>query len=358
MSVEKMRAFIIRFLFYGLILALIFVALKYVFPFLMPFLMAFFIAWMLKPLTNKITQKTKLKRSMVAVGLLVVFYVLLVTLLIVLGTRLVLGAANLFEQLPDFYNNTIQPSLLAVQDKITDLPGNFDPALETVIGNLTDSFIAGFGGAVQTISTAVINWAGGFAMRVPNFFVQLLFTIVASFFFVSDYYKVTGFLCKQMPPKALQMLYKIKEKGIDVLLKFGRAYALLMLLTFAELSVGLMLLGVPYAVLWALLIALVDILPVLGTGTVLIPWSVISFILGNLPMGIGLLVMYAIITVVRQMLEPRVVGKQIGLYPLVTLMCMFVGAQLFGFIGLLGLPVAVTVLVQLNRSGDIHIFKN
>ena len=80
-------------------------------------------------------------------------------------------------------------------------------------------------------------------------------------------------------------------------------------------------------------------------------------ILGNFPLGIGLLILYAIITVVRQMLEQRGVGKQIGLYPLVTLVCMFVGTHLFGFIGLFGLPIIATVLVQLNQSGDIHLFK-
>ena len=112
-----------------------------------------------------------------------------------------------------------------------------------------------------------------------------------------------------------------------------------------------------YALLIALLTAIVDILPVLGTGTVRIPWAAAMLILGNFPLGIGLLILYAIITVVRQMLEPRVVGKQIGLYPLVTLVCMFVGTYLFGFVGLFGLPIIATVLVQLNQSGDIHLFK-
>ena len=94
-------------------------------------------------------------------------------------------------------------------------------------------------------------------------------------------------------------------------------------------------------------------MPVLGTGTILIPWGVVNLLLGNFPLGIGLLVLYAIITIVRQTLEPRVVGNQIGLYPLVTLMCMFVGSYLFGIVGLFGVPIAVTIMVQLHRSGDL-----
>jgi sporulation integral membrane protein YtvI len=153
------------------------------------------------------------------------------------------------------------------------------------------------------------------------------------------------------------MLFKIKDNGIDVLFKFAKAYALLLGLTFVELSIGLALLRVHYAILWAALIALVDILPVLGTGTVLIPWAVVNLILGNYPLGVGLLVLYGIITVVRQSLEPRVVGKQIGLYPLVTLVCMFLGSYLFGFVGLFALPIAVTVLVQLSRTEGFALFK-
>jgi len=195
------------------------------------------------------------------------------------------------------------------------------------------------------------------AGSVPSFLVKFIITIVASFFFVSDYYAITSFLARQLPQKARDMLFKVKEKGVDVIFKFGRAYAILLSITFVELLIGFSLLRVDYALLIALLTAIVDILPVLGTGTVLIPWAAAMLILGNFPLGIGLLILYAIITVVRQMLEPRVVGKQIGLYPLVTLVCMFVGTYLFGFVGLFGLPIIATVLVQLNQSGDIHLFK-
>ena len=168
-----------------------------------------------------------------------------------------------------------------------------------------------------------------------------------------DYYKITSFIVGLIPQRGKDMLFKVKEHGIDVLLKFGKAYAILLFITFVELSIGLSLLQIEYSVLIAAGTALVDILPVLGTGTILIPWGVVNLLLGNFPLGIGLLVLYAIITVVRQTLEPRVVGKQIGLYPLVTLMCMFVGSYLFGIVGLFGLPIAVTIVVQLHRSGDI-----
>lgn len=357
MSVEKMRAFIIKFVFYGIITALIYVILKYVFPFLTPFLLAFLIAFLLKPLINLLAEKTKVKRKIVAVGILIVFYVLAISLLTVLGTRLVIGAKDLFGQLPDFYGSVVEPNLILAQDKLADLFRNLDPGLQTWLESMGDSLMTGLNDTIKNISVSALGVAGSMAGSLPNFLVQLIITIVASFFFMVDYYTITAFITKQLPEKAKTMIFKVKEKGIDVLFRFGKAYALLMFITFAELSVGFALLRVPYAVLWAALISVVDILPVLGTGTVVIPWALISLIVGNLPLGIGLLVLYLIITVVRQTLEPRVVGRQIGLYPVVTLVCMFVGAQLFGVIGLFGLPIAVTVLIHLDRSGEIQLFK-
>ena len=131
-----------------------------------------------------------------------------------------------------------------------------------------------------------------------------------------------------------------------------------MLITFLEVFIGLTVLGVRYAFLIALLTAVVDLMPVLGTGTVMIPWGIIDLIAGNYFMGIGLLVLYAIITVIRQILEPKIVGKYVGLYPLLALVSMYVGLKLFGLIGLFGLPLSIVIFDRLRRDGFINIGKN
>lgn len=138
--------------------------------------------------------------------------------------------------------------------------------------------------------------------------------------------------------------------GFSVFLQFGKAYLFLMSLTFAELVVGLSLLKIEDSILLAGIIAFVDILPVFGVGTVLLPWIAVSFLIGSVPLGVGLLILYIIITIVRQVLEPRVVGQQIGLHPLITMICMFVGTYFFGIIGLFGFSVLATILVQSKRN--------
>lgn len=128
-------------------------------------------------------------------------------------------------------------------------------------------------------------------------------------------------------------------------------------LTFAELSAGLLLLGIPNAILVAALIAVVDILPVLGTGTVVLPWAAFALLQGQHRLFIGLLVMYAVIALVRNILEPRLVSHQIGLHPLATLFFMYVGLQILGLAGMLLFPVLAMVSVQLQKEGKIHLWK-
>ena len=120
---------------------------------------------------------------------------------------------------------------------------------------------------------------------------------------------------------------------------------------------GLLFLRIPYAVFIALGIAVFDILPVLGTGGILLPWTVVMLVLGDYPMAVGILLLYIVITVVRNSLEPKIVGKQVGLHPLITLIAMFVGLQLGGLPGLIAAPMSIVILVNMEKSGAIHLFE-
>ena len=153
------------------------------------------------------------------------------------------------------------------------------------------------------------------------------------------------------------MFLQIKQYVVGTLFVCIRSYALIMSITFVELSVGLGIIGVDYFILVALAIAIFDILPVLGTGGIMIPWAVITAILGDYPMALKLIVLYLIITVVRNIIEPKIVGGQIGLHPVVTLASMFVGVQLLGAVGLFGFPIGLSLLRYLNDTGVIRIFR-
>ena len=181
--------------------------------------------------------------------------------------------------------------------------------------------------------------------------------IIATVFITADYPLLKGFVLGQLSAPQRQRAHEIRVHLGKTLGRYVRSYALILLITFCELSAGLLLLGVDAAVLIALLIALFDILPVVGSGTVLIPWAIITAILGNYRLAAGLLLLYVVIVIVRNVIEPKIVGQQVGLHHIVTLLSMVVGTYVFGPIGLLGLPVALAIAVSMNDAGVIRLFR-
>ena len=172
-----------------------------------------------------------------------------------------------------------------------------------------------------------------------------------------DYINITSFITRQFSNKSSSIIFDVKNYIVGTLFRLAKAYSILITITFVELSIGLSILKIENAVSVALIIACVDILPVLGTGGIVIPWIFIELFKGNVPLAIGLTIIYVFITVVRNILEPKIVGEQIGLHPLIMLICMFIGVKLFGFLGLFVLPIIVIILKNLNDSGKIKIFK-
>ena len=124
-----------------------------------------------------------------------------------------------------------------------------------------------------------------------------------------------------------------------------------------QLCTGFFILGVDNAPTFAILISLLDLLPVIGVGTVLVPWGIVSLISGDNFLGAGLILLFVVNTVIRELIEPKIVGKQVGLHPLVTLMSMVIGSSLMGGVGLFGLPITLAVVNKMNKDGVIHLYK-
>lgn len=225
---------------------------------------------------------------------------------------------------------------------------------ERAEGGPLSAFIASFDallvGLLQSALTAV-------TARLPAFFARIMAAMPRIFLFFGVWFMATLYLTpawhdigmwitKHFPKRSAAFLRGVRSSLFSTLLLYGRAYAILIALTFTELIIGLSLLGVPYVFGLSFLIALIDILPVLGVGTVLLPWALLSLLWGNTRMGFGLLVLYAVISVVRQLTEPRIIGTQVGLHPLIALFSLYVGARLFGAAGLFLLPMAAAVLAR------------
>lgn len=357
MEYEKQKRFIVNLLYGSLIALLVYVTIKYGVGLLAPFLLAFIFAYFLKTPAKLISRKTKLPYKPVVLLLVLLFYSTIGLLMALLSIKLVTSAIHMVSVLPTVYTTEIEPALSTFFSGIEQAIFKMDPALVAAINDTFSQFVLSIGELVTNMSVQAVSVLSGYASSLPGLFIKLLLMVISTFFIAGDYDMLVGFVSRQLSDKVRAMLMQIKNYVVGTLFVCIRSYALIMSITFVELAIGLSIIGVPNAILIALATSFFDILPVLGTGGIMIPWTIITAIQGNYPLAVGLLVVYLVITVIRNILEPKIVGNQIGLHPIVTLASMFVGAQLFGVFGLFGFPILLSLLRHLNDTGTIKLFK-
>ena len=356
-SMSFRRSFIINCAYFVIIAALIYVIVKYAVPLLMPFILAFLVAVFLQVPVRALHRKTKMKKKICALLCAILFFAALGAFVSWGGIELVTGAHKLIINLPQFFTNTIEPMLMDVFNKLETLKVWNELNLMDLFRNLETQIMDALAGLATKASTAAIGMVTGFAASLPMLFVKTVLFIVGTVFITMDYDKIMGYVVYQMNDRVREIFEETKSYMVNVLFVVIRSYILIMSITFVELSIGLSIIGVDYAILIALCIAIFDILPVLGTGGVMIPWTVISIVLGNFWLALKLFILYVIITIVRNIIEPKIVGGQLGLHPIVTLSSMFAGLQVLGGLGLFGFPIGLSLLVHLNKKDVIQLFR-
>ena len=350
-NINKQKIFIIKFLYFILILGIIFSIFKYALPVLFPFLVAFSISIILRHPVDFISKHLKINRKFVGVLLLLLLYGSISFVFIFFGTKLFRYIGELFQKLPEIYTTNIEPVLNIIIYKIQDIIPELNVVLD--LENISKYIM----NIINSISLSAVNLIASIATKIPSFLVKFIFAIIASFLCTLDYYKVTGFIMRQFPERVQEIIINVKQNIFGTIVKFLKAYSILMFVTFIQLSIGLTIFNIPNAITFAVIFSMLDVLPAIGVGGLLIPWSIIEFIKGNYDLAIGLLVIYGIISIVRSILEPKVIGKQIGLNPLITLTSMFLGAEILGFFGIFIFPIIATIIKYLNDSGTLKLFK-
>jgi len=353
----KRKKFIVNVIYGILLILIVYVALKYALGLISPFLFAFMVAYLLIKPARRLSAMFKLPYKPVAFILVLLFYCTIGVLIALLGIKLASTATAVISQIPILYENQFEPFLKATFDGIEQAVFRMDPALVTALNEGFDQFVILLGDNITNISMTIVGAISNITLSLPGFLIKVLLMVISTFFIALDYKALSGFVLRQSSDKGREVILSIKRYIGGTLFVVIRSYALIMSITFVELSVGLTIIGIPNAILIALLVSVFDILPVLGTGGIMIPWTIITFFQGNYQTALGLLIVYMVITVVRNVLEPKIVGSQLGLHPVVTLLCMFVGVNLFGVIGLFGFPITLSLLRHLNDTGVIKLFK-
>ncbi len=353
---EERKQFLIQLLYYLVVTALVLLAAALCLRWLLPFVLAFLTAAAIQRPLRWIVRKTRLRRGFVSF-LVVTGIVLLVAAAIALIlwqlAALVIGFFSNPDQMAavQAYAASLVESVQSLIDSLSSrLPASTVSLLNQGIAELGSRFLSLVSGAVAEGAGFLMTFA---VSKLPAFLLDFFIWILASILLAVDYEAVVTRLTHLLPARRRPVVAEFRRLCGATLFKLLRAYGLLMLITFAELTVGLYLLGVPSAPLWSALIALVDILPILGVGTVLVPWAVVQLLTGNLRMGLGLFALFCIISLIRNVIEPRIVSRQIGLHPLATVFFMYLGLQSCGLIGLFVFPVLAMIVKQLRDTGFV-----
>jgi len=347
---EAKKKFIVNMLFYGIIIVLILLAVQYILPIMTPFIIGICVAAIANSLTKKMKFKQEKLRKLIAVFVCAVVYGVVLLVVVLVGTKILRVIIDLVSGIPSLFTNVLLPWLQGSADQLETAVTPYDTMLATTIDTMTGSLLKSISQFVTDFSTKAVVWITSSATAIPSVIVDIVIMVISTFFMVLDFDTVWNFLKKLIPAKQRELLDTGAHYTKTMVLVYIKSYSLLFMLTFVELTIGFLIMGIPNAVILALVIAVFDLMPVLGTGGVLLPWALVMLIMDDYLMAVGLLVLYLIITGIRNTLEPRIVGKQIGLHPLVTLVAMLTGLRLFGIIGLFGFPITLTVVNAMRRT--------
>ncbi len=345
MQISDVKNSLIKTLYVVTVLALIYLSFKYVLAVILPFIIAMIIAEMTRRPTDALSERTRIPRKICS------FITVTFALLILLGVaffcvyQVYAAAQGAVDKLPSV--------IRSVQEWASELSGFFTAFNADIPTKLSDAISEVPSALLSELMAKATSILAGTAGQLPNSFLTIAVTVIASYLVSSDYYKLRSFICETLSEKQLSKFLQTRKIIINKTVMLTKGYGILLGVTFCELTVALLVLGAQQPVTIAALTALVDILPIFGVGTVLIPWAVVELLRHNFFMGIGLVMVYLIISVLRNFIEPKIIGAQIKLSPLSVLVCMFIGYKLFGLAGLLLSPFTASIVKELIKRNVI-----
>ena len=340
-----------RWLWIGAGVAGVWLGAKYLLPLLFPFGLGLMLALAAEPAVGAGCRYLRLPRWL-ATGLGLTLTLTLLTVLFgILGAALVRELGVLAENLPAL-EDTAKQSLNTlrnfVEDAASHAPEGVRPLVEGSVERLFPSRTAVMEQVGQRIPTLVTNFVG----KLPNGFLTVGTAILSAFLISARLPQLKTTLRQRLPEPVRRKALPALQRTKAALLGWVKAQTKLMAITFSILLVGFLLLRIPLAVLWAAVLAVVDAVPILGTGTVLVPWAVVCLLQGKQLLAIGLLVLYGITFVTRTALEPKLLGRSLNIDPLLTLIFLYVGFRLWGFLGLVFTPILGSAVLSALRPTE------
>jgi sporulation integral membrane protein YtvI len=332
---QKLKKFLITLL---VLFVMLFLAYKSIY-YLAPFILAFALSSLMEPLIRFLVSKGKFPRTLASIISLIFVLVVLGFLATFLISKIVYEAKGLIENYPQVISEVYR-NVVAITSRGTDFYINLPTELTQHIGSLMENTLKTVSNLINPVFKGVMFTAAS----LPSAFIFLLITILSTFFMSSGRKDLADAIRSKVPHNWYDRMIIIRDDVFKSLFKLIKAYLIIMSITFTELLIGFSILGLKYALVIAFVTCIIDILPVLGSGTVLVPWTIYCFATGNTKLAIGLGILYVVILIVRQIIEPKIIGHQIGVHPLITLMAIYIGLKVFGAPGLMLGPIIMMIV--------------
>ena len=318
--------------------------------FFLPLLVGWLIAQIANPLVRFLEQHLHIVRKHSSMGIIAGAILLIVWICYLIVTWTAGRVVFLLEHLPEYYRS-LSAEMTVISDNLESLAGHLSPEAGQKIGELTGSLSTQIGTIVGSLGGVTMGVAGNAAGKIPSLLISFLFVLLFAYFFTAQSERVQDFIKIIVPEETRRQLQLIGKKMKFAVGGYFRAQFKIMFIVFVILTAGLLVLRVPYAVLAAAGIAVLDFLPMLGTGTILIPWAVLWALSGKLSSAAGLVILYAVTQVTRQLIQPKMVGDSIGMDTMTTLIFLFIGYRMAGLIGMIVAIPSGLILIQLYEAG-------
>lgn len=323
----------------------------------MPFVMAGIISMIASPLVRFFEEKIKLKRKVGSAFVIIVVIALVVLVLYLACAKLIEEGMGLLGALPEMWDS-MKEDLASVGESLNGIYAKLPEETQITITNLGDQVGEFMAGLFERIGTPTITAAGNFAKQLPSVLIGIIMCLLASYFFVADRYQIGSWIRKYTPASIMNRYDMIRRSILKSVGGYFKAQLKIEVWMYLLLVIGLSVLRVNYALLIAVGIAFLDLLPFFGTGTVMVPWAIIKIFSGDYKMAIGLLIIWGGGQLARQIIQPKIVGDSIGVAPIPTLFLLYIGYKLGGVVGMIiAVPLGM-LLATMYQEGVFDTTKN
>ena len=347
MNSSRKRTYLKVFLNLGISLCILLVCvflLPRIIIWFMPFVTGWIIALIASPLVHFFEKRLKIRRKAGTAFVIISVIALVILAGYLIGAQLVEQIAEFIGDVPKLWE-AAQEDFAQIGEKLSVALKYLPSELQLTINSITGNVQEYFGGIMESISEPTITALGNFVGSLPNIVISVIMSLLFAYFYVADQGYLSGLLEKAIPDSVLVRLQMIKRGLTKAVGGYFKAQLKIEVWMYLLLGIGFSILQVKYAFLIAIGVAILDLLPFFGTGTVLIPWAIIKFLSADYKMVIGLLIIWGVGQLARQLIQPKIVGDSVGLAPIPTIILLFVGYRVAGVIGMIiAVPIGIIIL--------------